>query len=182
MDNTPDYKNDTMTRHILTLLICISTFTSFAQTDKSPCRDLDFIVNKTIETINNQDVNAYLSLVDYDAMLTMFAEAAAKDTSVKAIYEQMKTRKELVTAMYHKSFSELIATIEKDLEKHKWKLKLNDYYTESKQEDPSYVHHTLILKITVDKQKYHLMMTASKYKDCYYIFEPIMPYFSSGWQ
>lgn len=170
-----------MTRQILTLLICALTFVSFAQTDKQPCRDLDFIVNKTIEAINNQDAKMYLSLVDYDAMIAMFAEGAAKDTSFKAIYEQMKTRKELVTAMYQGSFSELVGTIEKDLRTSKWKLKLDDYYTERKQEDTISIHHTLILKITVNKKKYHLMMTASKYKDCYYIFEPIMPYFSSGW-
>ena len=171
-----------MTTKVFTLIFFIAWATiSNAQTDKPPCRDINFLVTKTVDAINNRDANAYLSLIDFDAMLNMLGETSAKDTTVKKLYEQMKTRKELFTMMYQASFSELTEQIEKDLKTSKWTIKLSDFYTERKEEDPINVHHTLIVKIKANGKKYHLMMYASKFHDCYYIFEPMAPYFTSGW-
>lgn len=142
---------------------------------------MELLVKGTINALNSKDENEYLKLVDYDAMMLMLQENSTMDTTVVKLYEQMESRKELFIMVFQSSFSELIERIEKELKTSKWTIKLNDYYTDRKEEDPINTHHTLILKIKADGKKYHLMMYASKFHDCYYIFEPITPYFTSGW-
>lgn len=170
-----------MTRQILTFLFCSWTIVSFAQISKQPCHDIDFLIKGTINALNSKDDKEYLKLVDYDAMMLMLQENSTKDTTVVKLYEQMKSRKVLFTMVFQSSFLELAERIEKELKTSKWKIKLNEYYTESKEEDPTNIHYTLILKVKAAGKKYHLMMYASKFHDCYYIFEPITSYFTSGW-
>lgn len=170
-----------MKKQILIILFSIATTMSFAQSDKKICRDLDFLVQQTIDAINKRDANLYLSLVDYDAFIKTLEDAATKDSLAKAVYEKMKSKKELFNMVFQSSFSELIETIEKDLKTNKWTIELTEYYTDSKEEDPINVHHTLNLKIITNGTKYHLTMYATKHLDCFYIYEPLSPYFTSGW-
>src|SRR5688572_4885375 len=126
-----------MTRQTLIFLFCIWTIISFAQTSKPTCHDMDFIVKGTIDAINSKDAKEYLKLVDYDAMMAMLQENSSKDTTVVKLYEQMKSRKELFTMIFQAGFSELTERIEKELKTSKWTIKLNDYYTDRKEEDPT---------------------------------------------
>jgi len=175
-----DTKN-TMPKSILTILFCALTITAFAQNEKTTCHDEDFIIKKTIKAINEHDYNAYVTLMDYDATLKALQEADKIDTSLVAVYKMMKSRKMLFVNVFVTSFSELLVNIEREVNGNQWSLTDNGFTIENKEDNLGMIHYTLRVKITVNEQKYHIRMYATKFHDCYYLFEPVEHTFSSGW-
>lgn len=165
-----------MTRQIITLLFCIGSILALAQTPKPPCHNLDFLVKQTVEAINKRDVDFYRSLIDYDTVLSMCNETAT-NSKEKALCELLKEEQEAFMKACQSNFLELKDVIDNKLSTGKWTLDLLDYKIYDEQKEPEYTNYILHVNVEAGSANYQLSVNAVKYKNCYYIFEPVMPYF-----
>lgn len=173
-----------MTRHILTFLFCSCTTFLTAQTDKVPCHNLAFIVNKTIEALNKRDTSTYFSLADYKILLRFLNDETKIDTNLRVWHVLARENKNVSKAVFadisRSNFLALIKSIEKELKTSDWTIELADNYNQAKELHSSATFHSLFLKVKIKGEKYSLTMVAIEYNDCYYLWE-LKQNLTSGW-
>ena len=93
----------------------------------------------------------------------------------------MQKKPQLFNLMFKSNFNELITDIKSDLKTSNFNLEYKEYFIEHKEKDALTDHLTLMVKLIANGERYRIMMYTTKYKDCFYIFEPATPYFTRGW-
>jgi hypothetical protein len=175
-------------KYILLTLVVFSAchFVSCKETRETPCNDYGSLVNKTIESLNNRDKNAFRSLVEFDMVIKSMHiavdEMASDATFDSDLKDLMRDNVNLVRKNPDKYYTDLntvfdffIETFDEETKTKDWKMKLVDFAPKSKDDDGSSDMNTLVINVMVNNKKYQLYSKFYREDGCQYVVLPLEP-------
>ncbi len=163
---------------IAAFLIAISP--SARSQESKDCYTIEHQVRATITALQNHDTDGYAKLADHDKMMTYLRSNMVTDTTKKNIYEALNNRPEVPSMVFEASFTNFSKKIADHLETDKWDIKLKNYKIEHIEKEDIIEHLTLTVDVDANGKGLHFTMYATKYKGCYYLFEPLEPRISEN--
>lgn len=158
---------------ILTLVPLLSV-----SQNNAPCQTIDYYVKETIKLIETQDSAKYTNLANLETMLDVFSVGAKTDTMQLYVYQTLKNNPEKMKKVFGMNFTRLVKTIRTDIKAKTWKIELENYKVTNTEKTDLTEHLTLEINMKINGSSCQIMMYVTKYKKCYYLFEPVDPYLS----
>lgn len=165
------------TPRLLPLLVCL-LWTGWLQAQsnlKTECHNMDYLVQKTVETLQKGSDSLYYNLVDTAALVSAMRESLGSDPKAGAVetYRMMRAQPELMKKLFVAPFDKLLASIATQLPAGARRIEYAGYTVRETKTEKTMTHYTLTVSVKANGSMYHFQMHETKQNECYYIFTPV---------
>lgn len=147
------------------------------------CKTAKDLMKSSIEAINNENKEEYISLIDVDIISEIFEKSYTDKPDYKEIAEMMKNDKAGFIEMYSVGYNIFIGTLKKIHKIDNIGFELIDFTLEKTEKESGHINERYVMKLKdSNNDKWSLKIYLSKYNECYYITLPVdVNFLKEGW-